>query len=238
MRVAARPGLIPIQGLCVVANDIPYNILPTVWVTPSQIKIKYSPTVCDPAHLVVDVLRASHMKSPCRLSVEVIINLAENGVPESAFTTLLETSLTEIITPLLDWDSPNACPTLWMVVQSLGGVLAARRARENAGTARVNGFSERDNDETELDDEDGFTQLDFAEQRSAAWWADPISGCPSSLEETVMALLDSGFTPNNCAYLREKLNKVIKSAIKKFVKTYRMEVPMSCSAWIVPGGHF
>ena len=93
-----------------------------------------------------------------------------------------------------------------------------------------------DFDENELDDEDGFTQLDILEQKSAAWWADPVSGCPSSLEETVMSLLDSGFMPQNLPFLREKLRQVIKGVIKKFVKNYRMEVPMSCSAWIIPGG--
>ncbi|TFK23267.1 hypothetical protein FA15DRAFT_757378 [Coprinopsis marcescibilis] len=209
---------------------------PVVYLTPSQIKIKYSTENPDPAHCIIDVLRASQSKTPCRLSVETIINLSENGVPSSAFLSMLRESLKEIIDPLLDWDAFQASEKLWYLMAKIGGVKAARKARENVGAARVKGYSERDLDENEPDDEDGFTQLDIdlAEEKSIAWWGDPISGCPSSLEETIMGLLDAGFTPQDCWMLRFKLNTVTKYAVRNQVKTYRMEVPMSCSAWIVP----
>ena len=66
-------------------------------------------------------------------------------------------------------------------------------------------------------------------------WADRISGCPSSLEETVMVLLDSGFTPQGSIVLREKLHAVIKGSIDSYVLRYRIHVLMSCSALMVPG---
>lgn len=50
-----------------------------------------------------------------------------------------------------------------------------------------------------------------------------------------MYLLDSGFTPQNCAVLKEKLSKVIKTSIASYVKAYRIDVPMSLTAFIVPG---
>lgn len=50
-----------------------------------------------------------------------------------------------------------------------------------------------------------------------------------------MYLLDSGFTPQNCAVLREKLHKVVRTAITNYVKTYRMDVEMSVTSFLVPG---
>jgi RNA-dependent RNA polymerase len=129
---------------------------------------------------------------------------------------------------------------LWCNMCRLAGVMSARRARENAGLARVKGYSEdyskSEDSEIELDDEDGFEFFDTTEQeKSSAWWRDEISGCPSTLEETVMCLLDSGFTPQNCLFLRNKLEKVVKSYVKRYIKSHRIEVPMSASAFIIPG---
>jgi RNA-dependent RNA polymerase len=50
--------------------------IPRVWIRPSQRKIKYQEL--DPAQLIIDVLRKSYMKTPTRLSTEVIINLGEH----------------------------------------------------------------------------------------------------------------------------------------------------------------
>ena len=116
--------------------------------------------------------------------------------------------------------------------------MAARRAREDAGLARVKGYSEWQAEEVEGDDEDGFKQLDSVEQGSSAWWSDEISGCPSSLEETVMYLIDAGFTPQTCPVLRSKLEKIVKSSVKNYIKAYRIDVPMSASAFLVPGDQF
>ncbi|RXW24663.1 hypothetical protein EST38_g1142 [Candolleomyces aberdarensis] len=207
---------------------------PSIFLTPSQIKIKYPETDNDPAHLSIDVLRASQMKSPCRLSAETIVNLGENGVGKKAFIALLRNSLEEIITPLLDWEDENALLGLWWNIQRRGGVLSARQARQQPGIARLKGLSERDLDENEIDDEDGFTQLDGADQRSSAWWADPVGGCPSSLEETVMGLLDAGFRPDSCPVLRDKLKNIVKGYVRREIRSYRPEVPMSCSAFIIP----
>ena len=207
-----------------------------VELTPSQRKIVYPSRVPpDPAHCVIDVLRSSHTKTPCRLSVETIINLSENGVPKTVFLDLLRQGLKELVEPLLEWEGPNAMRNLWCNMRRLGGVMTARRAREEAGLARVKGYSEYEAEENELEDEDGFKLLDITEQRSSAWWADEISGCPSSLEETVMYLIDSGFTPQNCPVLRNKLEKVVKAYVKHYIKSYRIDVPMSASAFLIPG---
>ena len=208
-----------------------------VELTPSQKKITYPSGVSpDPAHCIIDVLRSSHAKSPCRLSVETIINLSENGVPKRVFLDLLRQGMKELVEPLLQWEGPDAMRNLWCNMRKFGGVMSARRAREEAGRARVMGFSEYESEEIELEDEDGFKLLDITDkQKSSAWWGDEISGCPSSLEETVMCLIDSGFTPQNCPVLRSKLEKIVKGYVKNYIKTYKIDVPMSASAYIIPG---
>ena len=212
-----------------------------VELTESQRKIAYpSEGQPDPAHRIIDVLRSSHVRTPCSLSVETIINLSENGVPKTVFLDLLRQGLKELIEPLLEWNGPDAMRNLWCNMCRLGGVMSARRAREEPGLARVKGYSylehgsdERDLEEDEDDDVNLFDSTE--EEKSSAWWRDEISGCPASLEESVMCLIDSGFTPQNCPTLRTKLERVIKTYVKNYIKLYRIIVPMSASGFLIPG---
>ena len=159
-------------------------------------------------------------------------------MPKNVFLDLLHQGLEELVEPLLEWDGPDAMRNLWCRVSRVGGVMSARRAREEPGLARVKGYSytEHGPEEDDSDSEDEDEIFDTTEEeKSTAWWRDEISGCPSSLEETVMCLIDSGFTPQNCPILRRKLEWVIKAHVKNFVKAYRINVPMSASGFIVPG---
>ena len=189
----------------------------------------------DPAHRIIDVLRSSHVRTPCRLSVETIINLSENGVPKTVFLDLLHQGLKELVEPLLQWEGPNAMRNLWCNMRRIGGVMSARRAREEPGLARAKGYSEHGPEEDDLDEDDLNLFDTTEEEKSSAWWRDEISGCPSSLEETIMCLIDSGFTPQNCPILRSKLERVIKGHVKHYIKSYRINIPMSASAFIIPG---
>lgn len=208
------------------------------WVRSSQTKIQYPEGLAlDPAMLTFDILRTSHMPSPSRISSEVIINLAENGVPHNVFVELLQTTIREMVKGLTTWDGPDAMFSLWMNVERAGGVLMARRAREAVGEARVRGFSNRSPEEADLEEDDaeeeGFEP--GAVPRSVPWWPDQLSGCPSALEETVMMLLDSGFHVNSCPILREKLKHVVTKKIENRTGNIRLELEQSCIAFAVPG---
>jgi RNA-dependent RNA polymerase len=222
------------QGLLLRHPDSSENesLTPCVWLRPSQIKIKY-PTIqpLPDAQITIDVLRSSHLRTPSHLSAETIINLAENQVPHQVFVNLAKENLDAIVDSLLDWDGPDAMFKLWHSVARAGGVVAARMAREAAGEARMRGYFVKDVEDEDEDDLDG----SIDSPQSAAWWADETSGCPSSLEETVLTLLDAGFTPQECPLLAEKLKAVIKTQVDNYVQRYRLCVPMSCIAWIVPG---
>jgi RNA-dependent RNA polymerase len=225
-----------LQGLLLLHSGKEENSweYPCVWLRPSQIKIQHTwGYQQNPAHGIIDTLRASHMQSSVKISKEIIVNLSENGVSTSIFTDLLCQSLTDTISSLLTWDGQDAMPKLWAAVSREGNVMAARIARESSWTARAYGVQLYDDQEDGSDDDELFD--DDSSSHSIAWWGDEISGCPSSLEETVMAFLDSGFHPSSNAILAEKLHIVAKKAVKSCITKSRVKVPMSCSALIVPG---
>ena len=157
-------------------------------------------------------------------------------MPKTVFLDLLHRGLEELVDPLLEWDGPDAMRNLWCKMCRLGGVLSARRAREEPGLARVKGYahSEHGPEEDNSEDEDDLFDT-TEEEKASAWWRDEISGCPASLEETVMCMIDSGFTPQNCPSLRTKLKRVIETHVKNFIKAYKINVPMSASAFLIPG---
>ncbi|KAI0065260.1 hypothetical protein BV25DRAFT_1913873 [Artomyces pyxidatus] len=206
---------------------------PLVVVRRSMDKIKYD-NVSDPALRTIDVLRASHMRSPSNLSRETIINLWANGVPTSEFSKLLELSLEEVATSLTP--KRGELEKLWNAVAREGSVFHARKAREAAGTARVRGLKAYDREEVDSDDEDedNLAIVPTDSERSSAWWGDEISGCPSSLEETVMVFLDAGFSPFENPILAARLHEVVKKGITSRVSKCRINVAMSCTAHIVP----
>lgn len=181
----------------------------------------------------MDVLRSSHLTSPAHLSSETIINFAENGVHPTVFCRLMELAIHARVSALLDWEGEDGCKRLWNKVAEEGGVFSARIARLFPGIARVMGQI-RDDKSEEWEDEDGLDQIDVAEH-SVAWWADPISGSPSSLEETVMRLLDAGFSPSRLQVLRDKLREVAFKAIRTCVQKFHIQVPESCTAFVIPG---
>ena len=180
-----------------------------VWIRPSQKKITYDENVeRDRAHLVLDVLRRSQLKYPARLSTQIIVNLSQNGVSYDVFERLMNDGLQDIAMSLTQWSGQFAMQNLWASIAGVNGsVIRARMGREAAGSSRMMGFSYRDKDDEVPEDED---VMELTQASSKAWWADEISGCPSTLEETVMVLLDAGFEPQACPILAMKLKEVFK----------------------------
>ncbi|KAJ6590543.1 RNA dependent RNA polymerase-domain-containing protein [Mycena vulgaris] len=210
--------------------------------TPSQIKINYDDEAkAHPANATVDILRLSRTKSPARISPEVIVNLEHNGVPFNVFVAMQDAYIAQGVDDLIFWakesgrDKPEHMFKLWSAVEKSEGVYFARRVREAAGEARFRGLGERFEDAQQEDDEEEPEIFDKAiHERSTAWWPDYISGCPSSLAETVMALLDAGFTPQSLPVLRDKLKQIVRSKIKYRSEHFKYEVKQSASAFVVP----
>ncbi|PSR72419.1 hypothetical protein PHLCEN_2v11709, partial [Hermanssonia centrifuga] len=154
------------------------------------------------------------MSTPARLSEETIINLTENGVHIQIFLDLLKLSLESRVDRLMTWDGPQGLFQLWREVTKEGSIVSARLAREEAGSARAKGYVYEDRyaDEGYEDEDDLFAAA--SSEHSTAWWEDPVSGCPSGLEDTVLYLLDAGFQPDSCQVLAAKLQDVAKKSLK------------------------
>ncbi|OBZ77695.1 RNA-dependent RNA polymerase 2 [Grifola frondosa] len=186
----------------------------------------------DPGNLIIDVVRPARLTSPARLSVETIINMSENGVPSSVFVNLMRSGMHKLVDMFVNWDQPGGLYLLWDSLRRDFGVIPSRLAREAAGAARARGYIREDRkDDSEQDDR---SSEDPLQGRSTAWADDPVSGCPSSLVETIMQLLDAGFTPENCAVLSAKLKVQGTESLDRFCSDYHLPVEMSCSAVIIP----
>ncbi|KAF7350497.1 Dimethylaniline monooxygenase [Mycena venus] len=208
---------------------------------PSQVKIEYSEEAkAHPANATVDILRFSRTTCPARISPEVIINLEHNGVPADVFVRMQDTYIAQGVENLLFWakepgrDTPEFMLQLWIAVEKSESVYVARRVREAAGQARFRGFGERFNDNGQEDEEEDELFDSAVHERSTAWWPDYISGSPSSLAETCMTLIDSGFTPQSLPVLRDKLKQIVLKKIKYRANRFKYEVVQSASAFVVP----
>ncbi|KAH9838676.1 RNA dependent RNA polymerase-domain-containing protein [Rhodofomes roseus] len=234
MRLAGAKGLLLTDPAHTMPNT-PFHIS----LRPSQIKIDLSGlgNPIDPAMLTIDIIKPSRLSTPSRLSEETIINLAENGVPLQAFVKLMKDDLQARVDGLTQWTSPASVFSLYRNVGIAESVTTQRLVREAAGTARAKGYTSRDVDEgkDEALDEDGLDNLDdVLKEQSVAWWADPTSGCPSTIAETALVLLDSGFLPDTCPVLASKLKHCVKMVIKSCKNKCHIAVPMSCTAFVVP----
>jgi RNA-dependent RNA polymerase len=206
---------------------------PAVWIRESQKKIIYAHEDMDTAHYTVDILRSSHIAFPSKLSTETIINFAENGVPPGIFQTLIKQNFEDKVTKLTTWDGKDGHYKLWRNICQEGSVITARLARQNVGSARALGYVYEDQ-EPSLDDND-LVDEEPTSEKSTAWWEDPVSGEPSSLEETCLGLLDAGFSPASCQVLRMKLGYVARKSLTTLTTKYHIRVPMSCTAFVIPG---
>lgn len=234
------------KGLLLLHPDPAKNTLlePEVYLRDSQRKIAY-PELYDPAHLTIDVLRTSHLTIPARLSYETIINLAENGVPPNVFSSLLQLGVDGVLDGLFSWSgdpfpfdatSHDSMRMLYKSVNKAGAVSGAKLARLNIAYARAKGYIW--DHRQEEGDEDAGSQLDDL-PRSTAWWPDYTSGQPSSLEETVLVLIEAGFHPLSEWILQEKLRQVINTALNRFsISKPKIPVAESCAAFVVPGRFF
>ncbi|KAK0468511.1 RNA dependent RNA polymerase-domain-containing protein [Armillaria novae-zelandiae] len=68
---------------------------------------------------------------------------------------------------------------------------------------------------------------------AGAWFSDPHSGCPTSLGEMAMELLDSGFLPDQCNYLKQRLWRVAKTKMHAVSSQFNFELEQSCSGLVV-----
>lgn len=192
---------------------------PTICLRSSQIKIKFPPGLTlDPIHLTMAVNNYSELRCPARLSAEVIINLNSNGVDADYFISLAEKEVDELLEIFTEFDEDDdeSMFRLWSEIARRQGITSLRKTRQM-------GFRERQKKDEDEDEEDD------------SYPVDPCSGCPSSLGESAMELLDAGFRPSKSVYLREKIKTIAKVSLDQIKENYKFEVPQSAGGYVVAG---
>jgi hypothetical protein len=178
------------------------------------------------------------------LSAQSIIILANNGVPASVFCKLQEQGLRDLITPLMDWNRPNATAYLWDAINTVSNITRSRLQRLAAGASRALGFEKRSYDNA---DNVGIDQAELAHtgrnsysrgkrpNSSSATELTHAATEPLLVPEAAMDLLQAGFDPLKSPLLSFKIHNLIKSTMESFLTRYRIPLVTSFEAYIVPG---
>ncbi|OSX67200.1 hypothetical protein POSPLADRAFT_1127992 [Postia placenta MAD-698-R-SB12] len=206
------------------------NALPRMWIRSSQQKIKHHDEKLGPAQLTFDLVAPPRITIPARLSMYTIMNLSHNGVPDETFIKLMQDGLKKEVEALTTWDGPHAMVLLWHAVNQVGHVTLSKLRQQAAGGARILGFGRaQDRDDWEDDDVDDGLEDETLEVGSLEY-----EGEPTSVSAAVLELLQAGFQPLKLPLLYEKLRKVVADRIEDYIRNYKITVPRSAEAFIIP----
>ncbi|KAG9047411.1 hypothetical protein FS837_002307 [Tulasnella sp. UAMH 9824] len=199
---------------------------------PSQIKIERDTRYTDDeAKLTVDIVRPAKVSIPARLTADTIQILSHNGVPTSAFLDLQKRCFEEDFSALVDWPEDRPLVKLAHAITQTQNVVGLRRTRRARGMARARGLSAKTWDELD----ENLEELEMDPDRwSAEWWADDISGRPSSDAETCLVTIQAGFLPETLPYLKQKLRRLLEDTLIQYVDGFKITVPHALTGTLVP----
>ena len=204
---------------------------PCISIRPSQKKINLL-TPLHRSHLILDLVSPSRVSKPSRLSMQTITCLSHNGVPDSAFKTLIEKELDAIIQPLTDWDSPNSMLAVAKAIERAGHITGARLSRFAGGSTKALGlgrdFHRDEDDGDRYDNGDLFNNTQVSGRES-------FSEAPRSVFEFAYELILAGFHPLKLELLYNKMQNIVTYVIDNFVKNLHIPVSESLEAFIIPG---
>ncbi|KAG8712265.1 hypothetical protein FRC11_000575, partial [Ceratobasidium sp. 423] len=199
---------------------------PKIWMRSSQVKIQLNPQKekWSPIHFILDVLSGSLVPEASSITYEMIMSLSENKVPDEVLVKLLRDTIEREARSMEPSSKPHGAQVLYDSIYATHRVLQGRLRRVISPDAhRAQALVELEND----DDDEG--------SGLAKWEAgpDPFSGQPASSQEQVLGWLQSGFAPTD-RFVMEKLVYLQKKLMTAAVNKYRIAVPESVRAFIVP----
>lgn len=206
------------------------DLRPKIWLRHSQIKVNIDFSE-DGYLFILDVVRVLSLKSPANLATQIINNLSHNGIPNCVFVKLMAEGLTTELAPF-NWMDPAGLLRLSLAIHDIGGVSTIRLRRDAAAYARLLGAEQWS---SEKSGEDLFDHT-LADSFSSNSTAD-TSGYPDNKYERAIGLLEAGFTPHHLPLLRDDVKSILNDVVDNYVKRYRVPVPMSLTAFVVPGAY-
>jgi RNA-dependent RNA polymerase len=208
---------------------------PRIWIRDSQKKIHLG--VLDRAHRIFDLVAVARVTNS-RLTIQSIMNLSHNGIPDSVFVSLMAQGLDDEVGKLTDWTSPASGWALWKAIHQAGGVAGMRMSRHALGVTRAIGLSGREfgsGDDDDDDDDDIGTGPTSSSEPIVSMGRNRYSGAPISVHESALELVQAGFSPLESKFLAEKIHAILRLVIESYVKEYRISIPQSAEAFMVPG---
>jgi hypothetical protein len=196
------------------------------------------------------------------LSMQSILNLYFNNVPEETIVNLFREGLKEEMMPLLEWDS---MVLLYDAVNKAGGVSGSRMVRIAAGASVALGLQRNSWGHEDVDSEESSSQQEMAEPATYTGRNQYSGGelffsffpndcsptsffltddmvdfivAPLALHESLLELIQAGFHPTESKFVQDKLRTVIKTSITTAVEKYRIPLKDSIAAWLIPGRLF
>lgn len=207
---------------------------PKVWIRLSQKKISL-PTPLGRAHRILELICPSRVVAPSHLNTDAILNLSHNGVPTESVSRLFGEHFKNEIEPLKRWGSFNAMVILAHEIYHLGRIGGLRLQRIAPGNTRALGLARDFHREEQLDaDVDKDLQLPGKLQPIYSGRC-AFSGAPMSIHEGALELLLAGFQPEKLEFLYKKMHSITKLAIDAAAKDFRIAIPQSLEAFILPG---
>jgi RNA-dependent RNA polymerase len=205
---------------------------PLIWIRKSQEKINFSTDRLSRSHLIFDLVAPNRLTFPSRLSMQTIMNLSHNRVPEDIFVQLMMTGLSDDFEKLTTWEGSNAMKVVLHTVAKVGNVSGIRFQREAVGMGRALGHGrKREWDET-------VEIIDQGNDEAPVVGRAPFSLEPSMIGERIFEMILAGFHPLRSHTLHSALHEMVKNVINGYVKAYHIPNPQSCEAFIVPGTSF
>lgn len=206
---------------------------PRIWIRDSQKKIHLG--VLDRAHRIFDLVAVARVSSSHRLSMQSIVNLSHNNVPDSVFVSLMAQGLEDEVSQLTDWTSPASRWALWKAIHRAGGVAGMRMSRHAVGVTRAIGLTGREfGSDDDLDDADDIVAGPISEP-IVSMGRNRYSGAPVSMHESALELVQAGFSPLESKFLADKIRAILRLVVESYVKEYRISIPQSIDAFMVPG---
>jgi RNA-dependent RNA polymerase len=207
------------------------NETPKIWIRDSQYKIHIPDDQMDRAHRIFDHVAPNRVTFPARLSMQTIVNLSHNGVPDSVFVKLMEEGMSGDFEKLTTWKGPNAMKVCLHAVGRAGNVAGLRLQRQTAGMGRALGYVSREKDKEDRDE-----SVEVADHETpAVVGRHPVSLQPVGLGEKIFEMIAAGFHPLESETLNSDLRQLVKSILDSYIKSYHIPNPQSCEAFIVPG---
>ncbi|CAE6522319.1 unnamed protein product [Rhizoctonia solani] len=197
---------------------------PKIWLRSSQVKIQLNPDKkkWSPVHYILDVLSGSLVPESSSITYEMIMSLSENGVPDQVLVNLLRETIERDALSMEPSSKPHGSQVLYDSVYMTHRVLQSRlRQIISPDAHRAQALLE-------------FEKTD--DNASLAKWEtgpDPFSGQPASSQEQVLGWLQAGFASTD-RFVMEKLVYLQKKLMTAAVKQYRIAIPESTRAFIVP----